>query len=728
MRKVSRHVLVPSGSTYITKDSDFVVSDQQDFHPTDVIENADGSLLILDTGGWYKLCCPSSQLVKPDVKGAIYRVKKIGSHKVDDPRGAKIDWKTKPAELAKMLADPRPVVRWKSVEVLAQKTPENKAAILAAFRGRSEIVQLHAVWAAGRMNDPELLYELLNETNAFVPQASHEMVQVALMHVCGLCPDQKIREVLWDWTKQTNYTERLHLRRAIAEAMGRAGNQKHYVSVLLDFLAEENNDRTLDHALTFALIEIGDREQVLIGTENKSPRVRRACLTALDQMPGGKLDAELVISRLGSKDAALNETAWWIAGRHPEWGEHLVEYFRAELKRSDKLNPEARTELTDRLVKFLKNDAIHPVVTESLKDGPKDGKLIALRGVARSGVKTMPEAWAKAVLKAVDGGDPDVIREALAAVRAVPMDANHYNQLGLALALAQPPITEQTQLAYLAAAPPGFALADNDLKFVVVKFASGDGTGDRTQVADVLSRRGLSAKQLIVVALLVRNSSPLDVARLLPAFDRSKDEQVGLALVAALTDGKVRGVVRIEQVKPILDKYPKTVQAEAEKLYALLAEARKEERGKLEKLLAEMPAGDIRRGQAVFNGSKAQCVACHKIGYVGGLVGPDLTRIGSIRTERDLLESIVFPNASFVRSYEPVRVTTGDGRVLNGILKKDAPDEIILTIAADKEERISRADVEDISPGSVSVMPAGLDQQLSVQELADLVAFLRACK
>jgi putative membrane-bound dehydrogenase-like protein len=51
MRKVSRHVLVPSGSTFTTEDSDFVASDNLDFHPTDVIEDADGSLLVIDTGG-----------------------------------------------------------------------------------------------------------------------------------------------------------------------------------------------------------------------------------------------------------------------------------------------------------------------------------------------------------------------------------------------------------------------------------------------------------------------------------------------------------------------------------------------------------------------------------------------------------------------------------------------------------------------------------------------------
>ncbi|MFM9961335.1 MAG: PVC-type heme-binding CxxCH protein, partial [Planctomycetaceae bacterium] len=65
MRKVTRHVLQPHGATFQTEAEDFVVSNNLDFHPTDVLEDADGSLLIVDTGGWYKLCCPTSQLAKP---------------------------------------------------------------------------------------------------------------------------------------------------------------------------------------------------------------------------------------------------------------------------------------------------------------------------------------------------------------------------------------------------------------------------------------------------------------------------------------------------------------------------------------------------------------------------------------------------------------------------------------------------------------------------------------
>ena len=78
MHKVTRHVLSPDGATYKSKDEDFLVSDNLDFHPTDVVEDADGSLIVVDTGGWYKICCPTSVLQKPDVLGAIYRVKRVG--------------------------------------------------------------------------------------------------------------------------------------------------------------------------------------------------------------------------------------------------------------------------------------------------------------------------------------------------------------------------------------------------------------------------------------------------------------------------------------------------------------------------------------------------------------------------------------------------------------------------------------------------------------------------
>ena len=89
---------------------------------------------------------------------------------------------------------------------------------------------------------------------------------------------------------------------------------------------------------------------------------------------------------------------------------------------------------------------------------------------------------------------------------------------------------------------------------------------------------------------------------------------------------------------------------------------------------------------------------------------------------------MVFPSASFVRSYEPMRISTRSGQTFNGVLRKDAPDEVVLVTGATEERRIAREEIEEMRPGTVSIMPAGLDQQLSSRELADLVAFLKSCK
>ena len=121
LNKVTRHVLEPNGATFKSRDSDFLVSNSRDFHPTDVLEDADGSLLVIDTGAWYKLCCPTSQLATPEVLGAIYRVRRTGGPKVEDPRGRSLKWDTMTgSEVAKLLDDPRPAVqsrrcrRWRS--------------------------------------------------------------------------------------------------------------------------------------------------------------------------------------------------------------------------------------------------------------------------------------------------------------------------------------------------------------------------------------------------------------------------------------------------------------------------------------------------------------------------------------------------------------------------------------------------------------------------------------
>src|SRR4030095_16908629 len=85
--RIQRHKLFREGATFRTEDEDFLTSSNPDFHPTDVLEDADGSLLVVDTGAWFIHGCPISRISKPQIRGAIYRVRKTGVAPLKDPFG-----------------------------------------------------------------------------------------------------------------------------------------------------------------------------------------------------------------------------------------------------------------------------------------------------------------------------------------------------------------------------------------------------------------------------------------------------------------------------------------------------------------------------------------------------------------------------------------------------------------------------------------------------------------
>src|SRR5258708_34249486 len=119
--RIQRDILERDGATFRTRDEDFLTSTDPDFHPTDVAEDADGSLLVVETGAWYLHSCPVSRIAKPEFKGAIYRVRRKGAPRVEDPWGLKMKLDARPpAELVRSLEDPRPAVRDKVVDLLVQ--------------------------------------------------------------------------------------------------------------------------------------------------------------------------------------------------------------------------------------------------------------------------------------------------------------------------------------------------------------------------------------------------------------------------------------------------------------------------------------------------------------------------------------------------------------------------------------------------------------------------------
>src|SRR5262245_33767097 len=122
--KVIRSILERSGSTFTSREEEFLTSDDKDFHPTDVLEDADGSLLVINTGGWFRLGCPVSEISRPDVLGAIYRIRKKGMKKSTPAVSTLAKSRPKSGDsverLREILADPTSQYRRAAAEALGK--------------------------------------------------------------------------------------------------------------------------------------------------------------------------------------------------------------------------------------------------------------------------------------------------------------------------------------------------------------------------------------------------------------------------------------------------------------------------------------------------------------------------------------------------------------------------------------------------------------------------------
>ena len=414
--------------------------------------------------------------------------------------------------------------------------------------------------------------------------------------------------------------------RAAAEALGRVGDARAVADLLA--IARSPLDRALEHSVTYALIEIADPSATAAGLQaGSSSRAKRAALIALDQMDSGRLKPETVIALLDSSDQVLRETAWWIAGHHPEWGGALAGFFQEHLTARN-LTDVARGDLQQKLVQFAENSAIQELLAATA-DGAaaKEDRLTALRTMARTRAKELPATWIAPLVRALDGGDLDVTRHAVSVARAAPASKDAASDLQSALLRVGRDSARavEVRLDALAAVPGGLATVDRELfDLLRTGLEPAQPVSIRVAAAAVLEKARLAREQLLTLADLLERTGPLEIPRLLPAFDHGSDEALGLAMIAALQRSRGRSSVRAEILRPRLAKYPESVQRKGEALLALLNVDSAKQGQRLEALLAASTGGDVRRGQSVFNNPKVACLSCHAVGYMGGKIGPDL--------------------------------------------------------------------------------------------------------
>jgi putative heme-binding domain-containing protein len=131
-------------------------------------------------------------------------------------------------------------------------------------------------------------------------------------------------------------------------------------------------------------------------------------------------------------------------------------------------------------------------------------------------------------------------------------------------------------------------------------------------------------------------------------------------------------------------------------------------------------AGDRTRGKMLF---AKNCAACHRLEGVGHDVGPDLAALTN-KTPAYLLEEILDPNRSVDSRYVEYVAETRSGRVFTGILAAESATSITLRGQEGKDQVLLRTELEELSSTGRSLMPEGLERELSRRDLADLIAYL----
>jgi len=132
--------------------------------------------------------------------------------------------------------------------------------------------------------------------------------------------------------------------------------------------------------------------------------------------------------------------------------------------------------------------------------------------------------------------------------------------------------------------------------------------------------------------------------------------------------------------------------------------------------------GDPAAGAKIFTRT---CAACHKLGGIGQDVGPDLASVPD-KSTRALLTAILDPNFVVEARYVSYTAVTKNGLNLNGLLASETGTSITLVGADGKAKTILRTDLEALFSSGKSVMPEGLEKDITVKEMADLFAFIRA--
>jgi putative heme-binding domain-containing protein len=141
----------------------------------------------------------------------------------------------------------------------------------------------------------------------------------------------------------------------------------------------------------------------------------------------------------------------------------------------------------------------------------------------------------------------------------------------------------------------------------------------------------------------------------------------------------------------------------------------------------------LEKGRSFLHGRElfrtASCISCHKMGDAGNAFGPELAKLDAKMTPVEIARHILEPSLKIDEKYRSTTVVTDDGRSVTGLVVAETPAELAIVenpVAKAEPVRIAKDTIEERSTSPVSIMPKGLLDKLSRDEVLDLVAYVAA--
>lgn len=722
-RKVGRHVFTREGSTFRSDDFDFVTSDDPDFHPSDVLEDADGSLIVVDTGSWYIHHCPTGQIRNSPATGGVYRVRRQGAPALKDPRGLEIPWASaSPNVLVKWLGDRRPAMRDRAHRMLGSRGPDAVPALAGALQNGTDVGTMQrALWTLGAIpgeSAAAMLRAALGDDNGDVVATAARAL--------GVRRDRSVADAL---AQVIASPAAPHARRAAAEALAYCGDAGSLPVVWAALAATPPPDRLLEHSLVFAAHHLAGAAELNRALKDPHPRVQAAAMLLLDQppRPAGALTADAAFQRLTDQhDDYLRQVALGRVERHREWAKQAAKSIR-DARPAATADPDEDERVRRLILAFEFDPEVQRLTAARLKDQslPVRWRYLLIRDLARSRLADTPPAWIDALGELIDHSDREI---AAAAVKtAAALRPRQLDDRLAAVASDEHRFAALRLEALRAVLPRRPRLDDATFSLLASHLGPDVSALERLTAASLAGQAELNEPQAAAVLDRVGGDAVVSPSTVLPALARARDDAFRRRLVSYLAAATKRGWEPTEeQLKPVLEDAPAS--ADAEKLRAMLRDVTERRRAKLAEYEPLLAGGDASRGRTVFFGKNVACGACHQVGGEGGRVGPDLTKIGAVRAGRDILESIVLPSSTIAQSFDHYVVQTRGGEVHAGIIPQPAADVLEVRDSGGNITRVHKGEVARLKRQPISLMPEGLPAALTREEFRDLLGFLQSLR